>query len=295
MSVDARIVIRNLVGSASSVVALVSKQSCWIYSLEARRALAVIALPNDCDGRVAFSSSADCCVVGGWESGLVGYRISDGQRTWRNRRAKKFTQIMISEGSQQIFLSETDPPGSMMVDLQSGKLVTRDAEYRQAFYHPEGEGRVALNQNKELVWEAGSQSTLLPWGRFAVLSGCFGNGRFVATSPSGEVVCYDLRAKYITGSTPGRPTFYNCSPIAFNEESKAFVGLVFDYEGSGCALVDFGSDCRTVTPLATFPNVFAGAFLNGGTILLTTNGDVWSTTTGERMLSLSWDSLTQTR
>jgi hypothetical protein len=292
MSVAARIVIRNLVGSASSVAALVSKQSCWICSLETRSALAVIALPSDCDGRVAFSSLADCCVVGGWESGLAGYRISDGQQTWRNRKAKRFTRIVISEGNHQIFLSETEPPGSMLVDLQSGKLVARDAEHRQAFYHPEGEGRVALNQKQELVWEAGAHTALLPWRKFAVLSGCFGNDRFAATSPNGEVVCYDLQAKCITGSTPGRPTFYNCSPIAYNKETMAFVGLVFDYEGSGCALVDFGSDCESVTPLARFPNVFAGAFLNGGTMLLTTSGDVWSATTGKLVLSLSWDSLT---
>lgn len=288
--------VRHLIGAQGrpEFVAVTPFFAHHIESDSEDKLLNSFPLFEDTDQRVAFDGDLDLCVVGSWASGTKCFRLSTGDEIWNSPATKQYTKIFCFTRKRQITLTGAEPPGCLILDADTGELIVKDPERTLVFNHPEREIFVAKENGRGLVLdnEESNRDRRLEWNSFTALSLSFGSGSFLVSGPDGGLTCFDIQTGDVLGSLSKSGKFFNGWPLAYRFETRRYLAVLHEIEGTAkSALVKFTDDLQSAEVIAEFDPASGFAFYDSARKLITGNGEIWDTASGELIRQIDWREL----
>jgi WD40 repeat protein len=266
-----------------SLIAAADQDRCvQIWNLSDRCQISTFETTIDFGGkRLAISRNGGHCGVGAYDDyGIALYKTSDGTEVWRRKDLKKVQGIRLSNDDRQLMCGFADKPYEFL-GLTSGQSerTLYDVEdawqsnYDDAFFI---RGRSCLITDSEFNQVATVRRT-----SFGILGCAFAPGKICTSEPRTLVRCYDLQSgqkqwRY----DPGNGN--HAVQLTYIESDQLFAAVILPYKSGGDRLlVTLREDNGEVVKVTTIGNVRYYAFCSRGSILLTSDGKIRSTVTGE--------------
>jgi hypothetical protein len=233
--------------------------------------------------RLALSCSGRRCFAAGYRANcLACYDASAGDQLWKRRNLKHVQRIRVSANCHDLYCS-FNGRASLTIDGDTGEDVQRHKGVNGIYESDLGPLLVLEKRNCFEVWLQ-SREKVGKIGRnsFGTLDVAF-SPDLIAISEAGKPVRFlgITDSRHAAHYTP--PANHHVLKLAFSPEANCFLGIEWNYQSGGSKRLIRLADTGDAHLVALIGEPAEAVFLNRGAQVLTTDGTVFDTATGQML------------
>ncbi len=255
-----------------------------IWNIESQKRVAQLDTTLDYGGkRLAISRDGSHCAIGAYHvHGIAMYDIRTAMETWRRKDLKKIQSIRFSKDGQSL-LCGFDRMSFQSLNSKTGKSrrsIPGTSDMFESIY----EDRIIVDRKRrdfQLIDSENRSIATVPRTTFAALDFAFGPQKLCITESGGSIRCFEtVKGQQIWEHNPGIGV--HALHLTFNEAAQMFAAVVWPYEKGGHhRLVTLNQDQGEVIREIVITDAHEFAFCDKGSVLLTSDGKIRSSATGE--------------
>lgn len=249
--------------------------------------------------RLALTPDGTTCIAGAWGKlgrgprGLAAYSVPDGKLLWNRHEIRHIQYVSILDAGRKIFCG-TDNTAAQIIETATGNMIEKIKAARKLWESP--------NETHQLLVKKGPRYYVRGQNKFEIRPLSFAlHG--AAFSP--EAVCISeprdgLHPDNTIGGTSlidlatgelRRHLDINPAPLAYNQSDGKFYGVTLSRSSPRQrTLVCFGNALETHEDVASLGACWVQAISPAGNLLVTNEGGIYATSTGELRMRLDFPS-----
>lgn len=231
--------------------------------------------------RLDIDAHGRYCAAGTFSDNSVAlYAVSSGEQIWRRRDIAQVQKLTFSP-SGRVVACATQLRELFLLDAVTGETRAIWDDVRSMAYGEEdesfvlfGERAITVRSSRGPAFEVGRES-------FGLLSACFAGRQLCISEAAGPLRCFDLERGTMLWRFSAYPSEHVLQ-VAYDQKRDSFLGLLFNVDDASCKLMRFSGADGAAHPICPVPEgSVASAFLFGASLLLTWDGLLRDTLTGE--------------
>ncbi|HMF18417.1 MAG TPA: hypothetical protein VKE98_14500, partial [Gemmataceae bacterium] len=227
---------------------------------------------------LSIASNGKWCICAAFEDeGVAMYSTAEGNEIWRRKDLGELRSVRIAVDEGRVYCC---CDSCHILNWETGETIETLPDVRRVWESPYEP--LALLEKKNLVFQTPDEQTIASVERetFAVLSVSFAPGLVCISESGGPIRCLNSQ----TGAEIWR---YSLSDehflkLGFNDQNRTFVGVCWEYKRGGkFRLYKFEPESGKTSVVAELPTAATFAFCQRGSRLLSSNGSIIDTDTGQ--------------
>lgn len=232
--------------------------------------------------RLSISSSGKYLTIGSYDKNVVTtFSVDSGEILWTRKDLKKCGTIKYFGTAQEFVFVTLEKQATQVLSADKGETIEKIAGGKEYWENHlkqssivEKSDKIFLVDNEFKTIESRTKTT------FAILDGCFSSDSFIATYSAGPLECLDLQTLKLKWTNKPNGHFLD---VGFNGETNKVIGIRWDYMNGGPkSLSIINPDHGDIEQEIILGDIVEHSFLKQGKLLLTSTGQLISTTDGKK-------------
>ncbi|MCB9421792.1 MAG: WD40 repeat domain-containing protein [Ardenticatenaceae bacterium] len=238
--------------------------------------------------RLALSHVECACLTAAYHvHGLACYGTPTGELRWQRKELKKIQQIVITPNGRDAYCCFEEGP-CQILDVSTGETTERIRGLRYVWLDPQSAFQLRKSNKLAVVDWNGKQAFQIKPDSFAVLDAVFSKKQLALSESGANVRIFDLASgREVVRHV--QPKNHHVLELSFSEYDSMFYGVQWNYHNGGPKLLlRFNPESTETEVVRDLGRPAVVAFCQGGTHLLTSEGDVINCQTGEMVIRLTF-------
>jgi hypothetical protein len=233
--------------------------------------------------RLALSRTGKFCITGSWRKGLAAYTTPDGGVLWHRKDIRQVQRIALSTSGREVYCG-IESSKVLIINAETGETLKEIRRASSIVPSQAGPHELVVRRGDRYVVR-GSNEQEIPAISFALLSAAFSPGSVCISEPKTGSRCIDLAS----GQQLWHHETMGANHVAYNTSDRRFYCIaVADIPPHNRSLVRLSRDLLECERVLALGPCWEDAFSPSGTLLVTKDGDVWETSSGNLIVHLDF-------